>query len=131
MKLENKVAIITGAAGGIGSATCKRFAEEGAKVVMAGRTAAKLEKAASELGLKPEDCLIVEADVSKEEDVKKLFTQTLDRFGKVDIIFNNAGNEGAIAPLGEYPVEVFDQIISINLRGTFLCMKYAINYMII
>lgn len=129
MKLENKVAIITGAAGGIGSAACKLFAEEGAKVVMAGRTAAKLEKAAGELGLKPETYLVVEADVSKEEDVKKLFVQTMERFGKVDVIFNNAGNEGAIAPLGDYPIEVFDRVISINLRGTYLCMQYALNYM--
>lgn len=129
MKLENKVAIITGAAGGIGTATCKVFAGEGAKIVLAGRTAAKLEHTARGLGLSEDRYLIMEADVSKEADVKAMFEKTVERFGKVDIIFNNAGSEGAIARIGDYPIEVFDQVVGINLRGTFLCMQYAINHM--
>ena len=129
MKLENKVVIITGAAGGIGTATCKLFAEEGAKIVLAGRTAAKLENAVCELKQAEDSYLIVEADVSKEDDVKAMFEKTIQRFGKVDVVFNNAGSEGTIARIGDYPIQVFDQVVAINLRGTFLCMQYAINYM--
>lgn len=129
MKLDQKVVIVTGAAGGIGLAACKAYAKEGAKLVLSGRTLSKLEEAVKELNLSEDRCLIVAADVSEEGDVRKLFEATIEKFGKVDVVFNNAGTEGTIAPLGDYPMDVFDKVVHINLRGTFLCMKYAINYM--
>lgn len=127
MLLENKVAIITGAAGGIGEATVKEFIKEGAKVVLSGRTLSKLQALADSLNLDDSRALVVQADISKEADVKRLFEEALKKFGALDIVYNNAGYEGVISRFADYPVDVFDQVVNINLRGTFLCMKYALN----
>jgi NAD(P)-dependent dehydrogenase (short-subunit alcohol dehydrogenase family) len=129
MKFENKVVVITGAAGGIGKETTKAFANEGAKIVLVGRNAKKLDNVMEELGLKDENSIVLTADVSKEEDVRSIFDKAIKKFGKIDVLFNNAGFEGVVAPLSDYPVDVFDEVIGINLRGTFLCMKYALRIM--
>lgn len=126
-RLENKVAVITGGAGGIGKVTAKRFLDEGASVVLVDLFEDALAEAKSELG---ENVLTVQADVSKEEDVKNYVAKTLESFNKIDIFFNNAGIEGKVAPITEQKVEDFDQVISVNVRGVFLGLKHILPVMI-
>lgn len=126
-RLENKVAVITGGAGGIGKVTAKRFLDEGASVVLVDLFEDALAEAKSELG---ENVLTVQADVSKEEDVKNYVAKTLESFNKIDIFFNNAGIEGKVAPITEQKVEDFDQVISVNVRGVFLGLKHILPIMI-
>lgn len=126
-RLENKVAVITGGAGGIGKVTAKRFLDEGASVVLVDLFEEALAEAKSELG---ENVLTVQADVSKEEDVKNYVAKTLASFNKIDIFFNNAGIEGKVAPITEQKAEDFDQVISVNVRGVFLGLKHILPVMI-
>lgn len=123
-RLDNKVAIITGGAGGIGVVTAQRFLEEGAKVTLVDLSQDALDKAAAELkGLG--DVLTVAADVSNEEDTKRYVKETVDRFGRIDIFFNNAGIEGRFASLLEATQEDFDKIMAINVRGVWLGIKHV------
>lgn len=132
MKLKNKVAIITGAGRGMGRAAALLFSSEGASVVIA-----EIDK---ESGLKTESdiidsggsALFIQSDISKSTDVKKLVTETVGRFGSLNILYNNAavfwyGKDG---PVTEIQEDVWDRVIDINLKGTFLCCKYAIPEMI-
>jgi NAD(P)-dependent dehydrogenase (short-subunit alcohol dehydrogenase family) len=104
-KLENKVAIITGGAGSIGSITAKLFLENGAKVKYC------------------------KSDVSKVADIKNYVNETVKQFGKIDIFFNNAGIEGVVKPMVDYPEEVFDKIVDINIKGVYLGNKYVLPQM--
>ena len=125
--LDQKVALITGAAGGIGRATSKLFIEEGAKgVVMADIWDEMGEKVASELG---QNALYIHTDVSKESDIKKSIELAVEKFGRLDIVFSNAGNPGPGGGIEDISAEDFDKTIAIHLRAAFLCMKYAIPIM--
>lgn len=126
-RLENKVAIITGGGGGIGSATAKLFLEEGAKVMIVGIKEEKLKMVMDELS-NPNLSYCI-ADVSKSEDTKRYVNETLKAFGKIDILFSNAGIEGGFHPISEYPEEVFDKIISVNIKGVWLSCQIAIPKM--
>ncbi len=126
-RLKNKVAIITGGAGGIGLATCRSFLKEGAKVMLVGRTESTLRKAVTDLN--SEDVAYAVADVSKSADTIRYIQQTMDRFGKIDVLFANAGIEGPFRPIADYPEEMFDSVIAINLKGVWLGCKYAIPRM--
>lgn len=128
MRLEGKVAIITGGTGGIGKCVARKFLEEGAKVVLVDLVEESLEKAKEELASLGE-VLTVRADVTKEEDVKRYVQTTVDKFGKIDIFFNNAGIEGKVAPITEQKVEDFDQVMAVNVRGVFLGMKHVLPVM--
>mgnify|MGYP001245872890 FL=1 len=128
MRLEGKVAIITGGTGGIGKCVARKFLEEGAKVVLVDLVEESLEKAKEELASLGE-VLTVRADVTKEEDVKRYVQTTVDKFGKIDIFFNNAGIEGKVAPITEQKVEDFDQVMAVNVRGVFLGMKHVLPAM--
>ncbi|MFZ2414409.1 MAG: SDR family oxidoreductase [Minisyncoccia bacterium] len=119
MRLENKIAIITGASSGIGLATVKKFVTEGAKVVMADINEETGLKIAQELGLD-----FVKTDVSKTEDIQNLINTTVQKFGGLDIMVNNAGIGEASAVL-ETSEESFDKVIAVNLRSVFLGTKYA------
>lgn len=130
MELKNKVAIITGGSGGIGVATAKLFAQEGAKVVLVDLNAQDLDAAAKELQLDPEQYLLVAADVSKEENVINYVKQTMDKFGRIDVLFNNAGIEGQSAPLTEQPAENLDKVLNVNIKGVFFGMKHVLPIMI-
>lgn len=128
--LDGKVAVVTGATGGIGTAICKRFADEGATLVMAGTSQERLDKFAGTLGLPAERRLPLQTNSADEDEIRRLYDNAVERFGRVDIAINNAGIGGAITDLVNYPTETFDQVVSINLRGTFLCMKYALAQMV-
>ncbi len=126
-RLENKVAVITGGAGGIGMSTAKLFLSEGAKVMLIGRTEKTLRKAVADLDdINVDYCA---ADVSKASDTKRYIQKTMDTFGKIDIFFANAGIEGPFKPIADYPEDLFDTVISINLKGVWLGCKYAIPRM--
>ncbi len=127
-RLKDKVAIITGGAGGIGKATAKLFLEEGAKVVIVDLDKEVLEKASYELD--HENLSFCVADVSKAKDVEKYVMETLEVHEKIDIFFNNAGIEGRIRPIAEYPDEVFDKVIAVNLKGVWLGCKHVIPKMV-
>lgn len=124
-RLEGKVAIITGASGGIGTATARKFLDEGARVMLHGRDYERLSAAATPLNGADRVATIV-GDPSIEADVVALFAATADRFGGVDIVFANAGSEGAVAPLTAITVEDFDAVQIANIRGTWLAMKHAV-----
>jgi NAD(P)-dependent dehydrogenase (short-subunit alcohol dehydrogenase family) len=127
-RLENKVAIITGGAGGIGKVTAKRFLEEGAKVVLVDLFQESLDKTKEELDTYGE-VMVVQADVSKEEDVKNYVDKTVEKYKKIDVFFNNAGIEGKVAPITEQKVEDLDKVLSVNVRGVFLGLKYVLAVM--
>ena len=121
-RLQEKIAIITGAAGGIGKATAETFVREGARVMLVDRDEAALGRLASELGANAAYCA---ADVANESDAQRYVSATLERFQGVDILFANAGIEGTVAPIASLPVEAFDQVFAVNVRGVFLAIKYA------
>lgn len=126
-RLENKVAIITGGAGSIGKITAKLFLEEGAKVFLVDINEHDLKIVDDELeGSRIKYCV---ADVSKAEDVQRYVNEAVSEFGKIDIFFNNAGIEGVVKPLVDYPEEIFDKIINVNVRGAWLGNKYVLPQM--
>lgn len=126
-RLENKVAIITGGAGSIGKTTAKLFLEEGAKVMLVDVNEHDLKIVDDELeGSRIKYCV---ADVSKAEDVQRYVHEAVSEFGSIDIFFNNAGIEGVIKALVDYPEEVFDKIMSVNVRGAWLGNKYVLPHM--
>ena len=129
-KLEGKVAIVTGAASGIGRASALLFAEEGARVVVADWDAAKGEEVAREVKGKGGEAKFVKVDVSRAEDVQVMVTTAVESYGRLDVLFNNAGVEGEQAPTADCTLENFDRVIAINLRGVFLGMKYGIAAML-
>ena len=126
-RLRNKVAVITGGAGGIGTATARLFLKEGAKVVIVDLDKAALEKAVMELD--HENLSYCVADVSKVSDTNKYVEQTLEVYGKIDIFFANAGIEGTSKPIAEYPEAIFDKVIAVNLKGVWLGCQHVIPKM--
>ena len=127
-RLENKTAVITGGGGSIGKTTAKLFLDEGARVVLVDLKDDALQKAAKELG-GGEKVLTCAADVTKSEEVKNYVAKTVKTFGKIDVFFNNAGIEGIVKPIAEYPEEKFDQVMSVNVRGVWLGCKYVLPEM--
>jgi NAD(P)-dependent dehydrogenase (short-subunit alcohol dehydrogenase family) len=125
-KLEGKVAIVTGAARGIGAAAARLFADEGAKVMLADLLAEPLHALASELGGHAAPSI---TDVTDEASVKKLVSDTLARYGRIDVALLNAGIEGQVKPISEYPAEMFDKVMAVNVRGVWLGLKYVMQAM--
>jgi len=126
-KLVNKVAIITGGGGSIGKITAKLFLEEGAKVMLVDLNEDLLKTAVTALNSKHVKYCV--ADVSRAVDVEHYVNETVKLFGKIDVFFNNAGIEGVVKPIIDYPEEVFDKVISINVKGVWLGNKYALPQM--
>lgn len=126
-KLENKVAVVTGGAGSIGRTTAELFLDEGAKVLLVDLNEEALKKAIDELGGK--DVKYCVADVSKSADVQRYVSQAVEAFRKIDVFFNNAGIEGVVKPIVDYPEEMFDKIIAVNVRGVWLGIKYVLPHM--
>lgn len=129
MKLKDKVALITGGSLGLGKATAILFAEEGAKVVITGRTEKTLKETVDEAKKKGLEIDYLVSDVSKEEDCKEAVDYVIDKYGKIDILFNNAGVL-YVATTHETDTEIWDETFAINARGTYLMSKYAIPHML-
>lgn len=127
-KLDGKIALITGASGGIGRAMAEAFAAEGASLILTARNADKLRQIAAALEAGGTDALVAPADVTSEEDVNRLFEQALARFNRLDILVNNAGVFDG-GPLDQLSVEAWDKVIAVNLRGPFLCTRLAMRVM--
>ena len=128
-ELDGKVALITGGTTGIGRDAAVLFAKEGAKVVLSGRREAEGKETLEMVRAAGGDGLFVQGDVSKAADVKDLVKKTVEKFGWLDVAFNNAGIEGKWAPITEQTEEDWDRTIDINLKGTWLCLKYEILQM--
>lgn len=128
-KLEGKVAIVTGATAGIGLGITEVYLEEGAKVVFCGRRAEKGQDIQADLRAKGYDVTFVQADMSKDEDIKQLFDETVKIYGKVDILVNNAGIMRMV-PIADTDIEKdWDSVINLNLRSYFVATKLAASMM--
>lgn len=126
-QLENKVAIITGGAGSIGKTTAKLFLEEGAKVMLVDLDEAILKQTLAELDHK--NVAYCVADVTKATDVAQYVKETVKQFGKIDVFFNNAGIEGVVMPIVDYPEAIFDKVMAVNVKGIWLGNKYTLPQM--
>src|SRR5690554_4145770 len=120
--LDQKITIITGAGSGLGEATARLFAKNGAVVVLADMDAEGAQRVLSDIENEGGHGLVVKTDVSKVDDAKNLVDRTVKEFGRLDIAVNNAGIGGATAAAGDYPVDEWDKIIGINLSGVFYGM---------
>ena len=128
---DGQVALITGGSSGIGRATALMFAAHGARVVVASRREAESLETVRLLEAADGEGFFVQTDVSKASEVEHLVAKTIERFGRLDFAFNNAGIEGAVAvPLIDYPEETWDAVIDTNLKGVFLSMKYELPHII-
>ena len=128
--LRGKVAIVTGGTSGIGRDTAVLFAKAGAKVVVAGRREAEGGETIDLIRAAGGDGLFVTTDVSRAADVRALVEKTVEKFGRLDVAFNNAGIEGSWSPIAEQSEEDWDSTIDINLKGVWLCLKYEIQQML-
>jgi NAD(P)-dependent dehydrogenase (short-subunit alcohol dehydrogenase family) len=126
-RLDGKTAIVTGGAGSIGLAAARLFLAEGAKVMLVDLDAGHLARAMA--GLDPQHSASFAANVTVASEVEAFVAATLSRFGKIDILFSNAGNFGTVAPIESYPEEVFDSVLAVHVKGAFLCCKYAVPHM--
>ena len=126
-RLSGRVAFITGGEGSIGSATARLFAAEGAAVALVGLDGERLAGLARELGT--ESAMSIVADVTDAQQVAAAVRRARERFGYIDIVFSNAGIFGVVAPVTEYPDDVFDRVWAVHVRGTFLVCKHALRTM--
>ena len=129
MQLAGRVALVTGAGSGIGRASAVQLAREGARVAALGRTREQLDEAVAEIAGAGGEGLALVADVSRPEEMEDAVRQTVGRWGRLDIVVANAGINGVWAPLEEITPEEWDRTLGINLKGTFLTVKYALPHL--
>ena len=127
-RLENKIAVITGASTGIGFATAKQLASEGADVICMD-ISDELEKSVKQINDEGYKATSMKVDISIEDEVRKAIDEIKEQYGKVHILFNNAGIDHKAGRIHEYPVEVFDDLMNVDLRGTFLVTKFMLPLM--
>ena len=127
-RLKGKTAVITGGAGEIGLTVGKLFAKEGAKVMLVDIDEDMLKKAAQSFDSNVVDYAV--ADVTQPEEAQQYVQTAIDRYGRVDVFVNNAGIEGVVKPIQDYPIEIFDKVIAVNVRGVWLGLKYMIPEML-
>jgi NAD(P)-dependent dehydrogenase (short-subunit alcohol dehydrogenase family) len=128
-RVKGKVAIVTGGASGIGKATCQELAIEGAHVAITDIVDETGKATVTEITGKGGAAAFWHMDVTKEKEVEKVFGEINDRYGKIDVLVNNAGVPGPSKETHELPAEDFDRVIDVNLRGVFFCTKHVIGYM--
>ena len=128
-QVQNKIALVTGAGAGIGRAAAKAFLKGGYKVVLTGRNLEKLQKAIVDIGGDATNCLAVACDVGKPEQVKSLFSEIQKHYGRIDVLFNNAGMGAPAIPMEELSYEQWMNVVNANLCGAFLCSQQAIRMM--
>jgi len=129
IRLDGKIAVVTGAAGVIGRATTELLAERGARIVAVDRRREELEDAIKGLPASAEP-LAVTADVSDEDEVADYVRAAVDRFGTIDVFYNNAGVEGEVRPITQYPLDAFRRVLDVNVVGVFLGMKHVLPVML-
>lgn len=130
MDFKGKVAVVTGAANGIGRAAALGFSGFGARVVLVDRDGAGAKAAAGAIQQKGGEAIAVTADVTRSADVQAYVKAALDAYGRIDCFFNNAGVEGAVTPLADYDEAMFDQVLGINVKGVFLGLRHVLPVMI-
>jgi NAD(P)-dependent dehydrogenase (short-subunit alcohol dehydrogenase family) len=128
--MKDKVVLITGASSGIGRATAEAFAAKGAKVVVAARRQDELASLVTEIKGRGGEATAIKSDVSKAGDVEAMVAHTIETFGRLDYAANNAGIEGKWAAITDLAEDEWDSVLDINLKGTFLCMKYEAKAML-
>lgn len=128
-RLDGKVALITGAAGEIGTATMQLFAARGARIVAVDRNEQQLKQAVGALPAQA-NALALTADVTREEDVAAYVRRAVEAAGTIDVFFNNAGIEGDVAPIQDYSLESFRRVLDVNVVGVFLGMKHVLPVML-
>ena len=126
-RLEGKVAVITGATGGIGQAAARLFAEEGARVALVDLDEAALQEVVQSIGEDAASYTV--ADVTQPDQTQAYINAAVERWGGIDILLANAGIEGELAPITDYSIDVFDRVMAVNVRGPWLGVKYAIPVM--
>jgi NAD(P)-dependent dehydrogenase (short-subunit alcohol dehydrogenase family) len=129
ISFENKVALVTGAGSGLGLATAQAFAESGASVVLADWNEESVRSAAADLAAKGFRTHVIRCDVSKDTDVEAMVAKTVDKFGRLDIAYNNAGVQNVLAETADATREDFDRVMGINLDGVWSCMKFELRQM--
>src|SRR5205809_4022581 len=129
ISFENQVALVTGAASGIGLATAKAFAQSGASVALADWNEKAVRSAAEELAGQGHKTLAIRCDVSDDAQVEAMVDQTVAAFGRLDAAYNNAGVQNVLAETADSPRDDYDRVMAINLRGVWSCMKYELRQM--
>ena len=128
-RLDGKVAVITGGTSGMGEASAKRFAEAGASVVIAGRNEQRGKAVEAEIRENGGDAAYIHLDVSKENEVEGVIRNVIEKYRKIDILFNNAGIFPVTSSLEQMETTVWDEIMDINSNGTFIITKYSMPYL--
>ncbi|HWP17760.1 MAG TPA: glucose 1-dehydrogenase [Burkholderiaceae bacterium] len=129
-RLKNRIALVTGGGSGIGRAAAIAYAREGAEVAVSGRRATEIEETARLITLEGGSAFAVPADLSVAEEVRRVVEAVVERFGRLDIAFNNAGVEGRFAPITELTEADLDHVLSVNLKGVWLSIKYEVEAML-
>ncbi len=129
MELEGRVALVTGGGSGLGAASAKKLAQAGAQVGVLSRTRDEIEKVAREIESAGGQAVALEADISDPQQMQAAVEQLVQRFGRLDIVFANAGINGVWAPLEDLTPEDWDKTLAVNLKGTFLTVKYAVPHL--
>src|SRR4028118_2375422 len=129
MQLAQRVALITGAGSGIGKAAALLLAKEGAKIGALGRTQDELKDTVAQIQGAGGEAIPIDADISQPKEMQQAVQQLVERWGRLDIVFANAGINGVWAPLEELEPDEWDKTINVNLKGTFLTVKYAVPYL--
>ncbi|MBW2400730.1 MAG: SDR family oxidoreductase [Deltaproteobacteria bacterium] len=125
-RFVGKTVIVTGAAGGIGRATVELFAREGARIVLVDLKQSPLDEALDLATSTGAEAIAIGADVTIPGDVQRYVDEATTRFGGIDVLFNNAGIEGRVAPIDQYPTDVFEQVMAVNVTGVFLGIKHVV-----